>query len=59
MAKKHSDTRISFIYSETKSSLNKYYKREYSATKERRVVVWEKDGYSLMADSVEEKVVHK
>ena len=51
MAKKTSVTRVTKVYSKTKESLNKYYKREFSTTKTTRVVVWEKDGYSMMADS--------
>lgn len=53
MAKKNSVTRVSNVYSKTKDSLNKYYKREFSSKKATRVVVWEKDGYSLMADSID------
>lgn len=53
MAKKTSVTRVTKVYSKTKDSLNKYYKREFSNTETTRVVVWEKDGYSMMSDSVE------
>ena len=55
MAKKSSITRVHTVYSKTKDSLSKYYKREFSTTKTIRMVVWEKDGYSLMADGVEGK----
>lgn len=53
MAKKTSVTRVSSVYSESKTSLNKYYKRELSITKSTRVVVWEENGYDLMVDSQE------
>lgn len=61
MAKKQSVSRIDSIYSRSKDSLDKYYKREFSTTKANRVVVWEKDGYSMMADDnrTEKNAIHK
>lgn len=55
MAKKSSTTRVSTVYSKTKDSLNKYYKREFSTTKSTRTVVWEGNGYDLMLDKVDIK----
>ena len=57
MAKKHSVTRISTVYSETKASLGKYYKREFSTTKTTRIIVWDEGGYDLMVDNIEEIVI--
>ena len=55
MAKKQTATRVSVSYSKTKDSLSKYYKHEFSTTKETRVVVWEKDGYDYMVDKKDRK----
>jgi len=51
MAKKQSVSRVNAVYSKTKESLGKYYKKEFSTTKSTRVVVWEEGGYDLMVDS--------